>query len=372
MKKGFLPQSSNDRSFTFLHVLMKRIKAIHRRLSKWAKENHAWFWFGAVIWVALVALLWYAIFSLKIINLPSIETGQTVGYFIGGIGVATIAMVTAGRRTHALMQQVINDQTRVINENFTKSIELLGHDAQAVRHGGLFSLQRMMDDERLYPAIVQIVTSYVRHKSQYYFNETVKKYSGNKDQATISEDQATISKNQAIISLDKKPMEIDVEAALSVLKNRNDSDIAQFEEFEIRRQRKHSPEEYLFDLSNSKLFNADLSHTRLARFNLSDCLIRNCILFDSSLVESNLAATDFTGTDLSATDFTDAIMTTAMPDANRPGTNFSGADLTGAIGLTQKQIDVATGDAKTKLPDGLQRPSSWKNNSQVPPAQDGQ
>ena len=41
------------------------------------------------------------------------------------------------------------------------------------------------------------------------------------------------------------------------------------------------------------------------------------------------------------------------------GANLSGADLSLADGLTQEQLEKARGNAETKLPDGLQRPTTW-------------
>ena len=40
-------------------------------------------------------------------------------------------------------------------------------------------------------------------------------------------------------------------------------------------------------------------------------------------------------------------------------TRIEGVDLSTATGLDQKQIDIACGDAKTKLPNGLTAPASW-------------
>jgi hypothetical protein len=301
------------------------MSALFSKLLRRTKDNHTWFWVISFLWVIIIVGLWYAIFIKNLLQLKGNETGQTIGYFIGGIGVATIAMVSAGRRTHALMKQVENDQVRVTNENFTKSIELLGHDEEAVRHGGLFSLQRMMTDKSLYPTIVKIVTSYIRHQSQQYFKEAIKVVANGQD---------------AVKQLDKEPMKIDVEAALSVLRSRLQYDTGGFEDRQKSKQQNTS-EEYLFDLSNSKLFNADLSHTRLDRFNLSDCQIRKSFLTQSSLVGANLTATDFTGTDFT-------------------GTDLSGVDLSRTTGLTQMQINQAMGDATTTLPNGLTLPDSWK------------
>jgi len=35
------------------------------------------------------------------------------------------------------------------------------------------------------------------------------------------------------------------------------------------------------------------------------------------------------------------------------------------VSLTQVQLDTAHGDAKTQLPDGLERPASWQNGEDV-------
>ena len=40
-------------------------------------------------------------------------------------------------------------------------------------------------------------------------------------------------------------------------------------------------------------------------------------------------------------------------------TRFEGLDLSAATGLQQMQIDLACGDDKTKLPEGLKVPATW-------------
>ena len=39
--------------------------------------------------------------------------------------------------------------------------------------------------------------------------------------------------------------------------------------------------------------------------------------------------------------------------------HLEGASLRDASGLTQEQLDVACGDDRTQLPDGLTRPNGW-------------
>jgi uncharacterized protein YjbI with pentapeptide repeats len=64
--------------------------------------------------------------------------------------------------------------------------------------------------------------------------------------------------------------------------------------------------------------------------------------------------------DLSRANLTQADLSAAkMWGANLNGAHLNEADLTGAEGLTQEQVDEADGDRNTKLPKGLNRPSSW-------------
>jgi uncharacterized protein YjbI with pentapeptide repeats len=65
---------------------------------------------------------------------------------------------------------------------------------------------------------------------------------------------------------------------------------------------------------------------------------------------SNVARARFAGARMAGTDLTQAFLFAAR---------FEGTDLSGVKGLTQSQLDVACGDAKTKIPSGLKRPSSW-------------
>jgi uncharacterized protein YjbI with pentapeptide repeats len=40
-------------------------------------------------------------------------------------------------------------------------------------------------------------------------------------------------------------------------------------------------------------------------------------------------------------------------------TRIEGVDLSRAIGLTQRQIDAACGNARTQLPKDLKQPAAW-------------
>ena len=61
------------------------------------------------------------------------------------------------------------------------------------------------------------------------------------------------------------------------------------------------------------------------------------------------------GADLRGADLRDA----DLLGADLRGADLSGADLTGALFVTRTQLDAARGDAATRLPAGLARPSLW-------------
>jgi Pentapeptide repeats (8 copies) len=85
---------------------------------------------------------------------------------------------------------------------------------------------------------------------------------------------------------------------------------------------------------------SDLTGARLAGADFRGITIRGSIAIAADLSGALLRRCDVLGVD--------------MRDAD-----LSGADLGGAIYLTQMQVSSAYGDARTVLPEGFERPSSW-------------
>jgi uncharacterized protein YjbI with pentapeptide repeats len=79
--------------------------------------------------------------------------------------------------------------------------------------------------------------------------------------------------------------------------------------------------------------------------NLRGADLRCANLRGAYLIAADLSGADLRGADLIGADFRD--------------TDLSGADLTGSIFLTQAQLNAAKGDADTKLPSSLSRPTHW-------------
>ncbi|GIP26777.1 hypothetical protein J23TS9_19070 [Paenibacillus sp. J23TS9] len=96
-----------------------------------------------------------------------------------------------------------------------------------------------------------------------------------------------------------------------------------------------------------------LGHTKKIQSRGADLIgakLRSADLRYQSFRGAYLIAADLRGADLRVTDLIGADLRDA---------DLKGADLTGSIFLTQAQINSAQGDASTKLPSSLTRPSHW-------------
>ena len=108
------------------------------------------------------------------------------------------------------------------------------------------------------------------------------------------------------------------------------------------------------DCVGCDLRGADLSNTCVKEHDLhgADFTGANATLMCMSF--ANFANVSFRGTELSGANLAGANMEGAdVTGAGTSITSFLGTDLRHVKGLTQKQLDVACGDAKTQLPPGL-------------------
>ena len=84
----------------------------------------------------------------------------------------------------------------------------------------------------------------------------------------------------------------------------------------------------------------NLIGARLRGADLRNADLRGALLIGADLRGANLAGADVIGADLR-------------------GANLAAADLRGALFLIQSQLDAASGDLATRLPEGLRRPAHW-------------
>ncbi len=99
------------------------------------------------------------------------------------------------------------------------------------------------------------------------------------------------------------------------------------------------------DFSNANLENADLSKAELGR---------------AVFAEANLNGADLSYSNVARANFSEAQLENVnLTRAYTYLTRIEGVDLSKTIGLTQEQLELACGDLHTRLPNGLEKPTSW-------------
>ena len=105
------------------------------------------------------------------------------------------------------------------------------------------------------------------------------------------------------------------------------------------------------ELQRADFRNSDLTGSSFEKAELGRAIFAGANLTGTVYPLAILARADFSGAILSGpVDFTGAYMFL---------TRLEGVDLSAAIGLEQGQIDIACGDAATRLPAGLTPPALW-------------
>lgn len=105
------------------------------------------------------------------------------------------------------------------------------------------------------------------------------------------------------------------------------------------------------ELQRADFSDADLSAADFQKAELGRALFDKSVLTGSRFPYANLSRADLHAASYEGPlDFTGAFLFL---------TRIEGMDLSAATGLTQQQIDMACGDAGTKLPAGINAPSTW-------------
>jgi uncharacterized protein YjbI with pentapeptide repeats len=118
-------------------------------------------------------------------------------------------------------------------------------------------------------------------------------------------------------------------------------------------------------LPEARLLSANLSRAVLLKANLSKAVIGSANLSHARLNHANLSCAEGFRADLSRAVLVNANLSGAkLLLADLSGADLSDATLSQATGLTQEQINVARGNAKTILPGGLHHP--WRSIGEGP------
>ncbi len=123
--------------------------------------------------------------------------------------------------------------------------------------------------------------------------------------------------------------------------------------------------------SRTDFSNANFSKTNFSKAETSRANFEGSVLTDSDFSRGEFARANFTGASISGVSFDFSNLARAdfrnvsfekIPSFSNAflfQTNFSGVDLSNASELKPWQIEMACGDDKTKLPEGLTKPDTW-------------
>ncbi|MGW5249054.1 pentapeptide repeat-containing protein [Streptomyces sp. NPDC004129] len=187
-----------------------------------------------------------------------------------------------------------------VTDRYTAAVANLGDDAEEVRIGGLYALQRIAQDSpRDATTVVQVISAYIRSHAP-----LPKKGATGPAQPTN-----------------------DVDAALSILT----APLVKNEAADLHGANLSGTDLTWADLNGADLTGADLNDANLTGANLSDANLTGAnltgeLLNDANLTGANLSDANLTGANLSGELLNEADLT----GAHLKGADLSGADLNGA------------------------------------------
>jgi uncharacterized protein YjbI with pentapeptide repeats len=301
---------------------------------------------------------------------------KTVGQALGGAAVligAGAAYLQFSQQQQTAYQQIITQQQvaensrktsqdLLISNQVSKGFELLGNDKTAVRLGGIYALESVMNNSPEYhQPVLEALCAFVRDST---------------------------------VGTEIKRPATDIEAALTVIARRvagrgevelwgsqlanatlERADLRGFSLRNVNLKRARMIEAdlgsanlYGSDLTEAALSGANLSGAYLAETNLANAWVNGANLTGAHLIGTNLTSANLSGSNLSGANlsYIGAIGTTItmtrdsgaiLTGADLTGADLTKADLTGAIltgvhNLTQAQLDQACGKPAA-LPEGL-------------------
>ncbi len=342
--------------------------------------------FGWFFWWYLLPFIssLYELIGYQVNNIKVGDDGfRNVSLSIAGsitLSIAVLGVIlTLIRNILTRQQNNISEQVQ-ITESMGQAIAQIGafngeKPNIEVRMGGLYSLQRIMKySPKDKESIARILYAYVHENTKRdKTGQPKKKNPAMHESYRMPEDiQAALN---IISQFNKEQRKEGRDNFLDSQLNLSHTDFSSYSF--INMDFSHAVLEYV-DLSN-----ADLSHTNLSNANLLEANLHGigsyelnlssanlwganlskAVLTDADVTNATFIVADFSGADLYCVDFFGANLVGAnFSKAILRNTFLSGVDLTKVRNLTQEQIDSAVGDAKTKLPEGLIHPESWKKD----------
>ncbi|WP_247748480.1 pentapeptide repeat-containing protein [Streptomyces sp. 4R-3d] len=259
-----------------------------------------------------------------------------------------------------------------ITDRYTAAVGHLGEEKMDMRLGGIYALQRIMQDShRDQPTIANVLATYLRtHAAKPPAKGQVVLADVHAALNVLAERDPTHDdgfrpdlRDAQLPGVELKPndpADPTSGAALSdaVLSNADLSEAflrgANLINADLRDANLAGADLRFADLSNANLRFADLTGADLINADLGFVRLRGADLINADLSGANLTSAFLIGADLINADLSGADLSIAdLSGANLTGANLAGADLSIAKKLTKRQVDSARVDGRTLLPDSL-------------------
>jgi uncharacterized protein YjbI with pentapeptide repeats len=301
---------------------------------------------------------------------------KTVGQALGGAAV----LIGAGFALFQFLQQQQAAHDLLISNQVSKGFEQLASDKIAMRLGGIYALEGVMNDktsEQYHGPVLEALCAFVREST---IGKTVPKDKPTTDvQAALTVIGRRIKGpgkvDLANVSIPGANLEspADLSGANLSIANLNGAILigaklidADLIGANLRSAKLSSAILLDADLRGANLIDANLSSAKLSSAKLSSAKLSSANLRGADLSSAKVGSADLSGADLSGanlssalligTNLMDAVLRGAnLMDADLRGANLSDADLSGAL-LTQTQLNEACGNANTQPPEGLTLP----------------
>ncbi|MCM3922539.1 pentapeptide repeat-containing protein [Frankia sp. AiPs1] len=284
----------------------------------------------------------------------------------GGILTAVAALIAVAGGLIALGETRQANKNTHVRELYTRAIDQLGSDRDTIRLGGIYALERIVTDSPVdQRTVVEVLSAFVRKLSTSPLlrtplppgpDGTVAPLPPAIDIRAAVQVLARLPHRRAVPRADLTGADLTGPASLTDLAL-PDADLtgARLSEANLTRAQLDGA-----NLSRALLVRATLARAFLVEANLAEARLAEADLTGAELFATNLTGAQLTGADLTEARLVDAKLAGAqLGGATLTGTLLFGVDLTGVSGLTQKQVNAARGDERTRLPAGIQPPPSW-------------
>lgn len=221
---------------------------------------------------------------------------------------AVIALIFTALSIHATDVQLQVTEQGQITDRYNAAITNLGSSSEDVRLGGIYALQRLMQDSpRDQPTVVSVLCAYVRDHSK-----------------LPGPDHSSGGPRVLLVTTD-------VQAALTVVGSRDSANDGESTVVDLQNAYLVGANLTDADLVGAILFGANLNQANLNHANLNHAKLGGADLDLARLRDANLTGGFLSDANLTGADLSDANLTGAdLNDANLSRANLSNADLTGA------------------------------------------